>query len=138
MESVMQKTYLPCSDEPYMNKRQLDYFKNQLILKKMELIRKINLNMDKVKNLKSKHADPLDRSNFLMDIDRDFRANERYSGIVEQIDNALERIKKGNFGYCEITGNAIGLRRLKALPFTNMSIEALEEQERGYTYSLRI
>lgn len=135
MESMIVDTYLPCGDEPYMNKRQLDYFKNRLILKKMELIRKINQNMDKVKSLKSNHPDPVDRSNFHMDIDRELRTNERYGGVVEQIDNALERIKLGSFGYCEITGNEIGLKRLETLPFTNMSMEALEERERAYTHS---
>ncbi|OGQ87317.1 MAG: hypothetical protein A2464_05625 [Deltaproteobacteria bacterium RIFOXYC2_FULL_48_10] len=116
----------------YMNEGQLDYFKNKLICRKMELLGKISLHREKIKTLKTNHADILDRSLYTMDLEQEIRTYERYSQVLRQIDEALERIGNGSFGYCEFTGKPIGLERLEALPFANLSIEALEELESGY------
>lgn len=116
----------------YMNEGQLDYFKNKLICRKMELLGKISRHREKIKTLKTNHADILDRSLYTMDLEQEIRIYERYSQVLRQIDEALERISDGRFGYCEFTGKPIGLERLEALPFANLSIEALEEMESGY------
>jgi DnaK suppressor protein len=116
----------------YMNEGQLDYFKNKLICRKMELLGKISLHREKIKTLKTNHADILDRSRYTMDLEQEIRTYERYSQVLRQIDEALERISDGSFGYCEFTGKPIGLERLEAMPFANLSIEALEELESGY------
>ena len=118
----------------YMNEGQLDYFKNKLICRKMELLGKISLHREKIKTLKTNHADILDRSLYTMDLEQEIRTYERYSQVLRQIDEALERIGNGSFGYCEFTGKPIGLERLEALPFANLSIEALEELESGYCH----
>ena len=129
MEREITAAYLPSDNEPYMNIRQLDYFKNRLIIQKAELIEKIAQRKEKIKNLKATHPDILDRSNFLMEIEQELRNCERYSERIRQVDNALKRIDRGSFGYCQFTGNRIGLERLEALPFANLSIEALEDTD---------
>lgn len=114
-------------DETYMNDRQLVYFKNKLICLKMEFIEKVQRNKKKIKSMGGAiHADILDRSNSLADIEREARAQERNSQILRQIDAALQRIEDGSFGYCKLTGGEIGLKRLEALPFTALSIEAIQ------------
>lgn len=116
----------------YMNEGHLEYFKNKLICRKMELLGKISRHREKIKTLKTNQADILDRSIYSMDLEQEIRIYERCSQVLRQIDEALERISAGRFGYCELTGRPIGLERLEALPFANLSIEALEELESGY------
>lgn len=117
------------ANEPYMTVQQLNYFKNKLILQKAELIEKIAHQKEKIKTMKVSQSDILDRSNLLMEIEQELRNYERYSQRIQQVDNALKRIDRGSFGYCQFSGNRIGLERLEALPFANLSIEALEDTE---------
>lgn len=116
----------------YMNEVQVGYFKNKLISSKVDLLEKISRHREKIKTLKTNHADVLDRGLYTMDLEQEIRSYERYSQVLRQIDDALERISAGSFGYCEFSGRPIGLERLEALPFANLSIEALEELESGY------
>jgi DnaK suppressor protein len=129
MGNVMVETYAPSTNEDYMNHRQIGYFKNKLILEKMASSQKLKQHLEKIKNQKSQHADILDKSNVLMDIEWEISTYERYSQRIHQINRALDRIDDGRFGYCEMTGEQIGLKRLEALPFTHISIEALRENE---------
>lgn len=117
--------------QEYMNERQRMYFKNKLVFRKYELMGKISLQREKIKTLKTNHADILDRSCYSMDLEHEIRTYERYSQVLRQIDGALARIRDGRFGYCELTGKPIGLERLEALPFASLSIEALEDLESG-------
>ncbi|CCK81359.1 TraR/DksA family transcriptional regulator [Desulfobacula toluolica] len=117
------------SNESYMNENQLVYFKNKLSWLKMELIEKIHQTKRQIKTTGSAHPDILDRSNSLVDIEQQLWVQERNTSLVKQIDAALRRIEDGSFGYCQITGDKIGLRRLEALPFTNLSVQALEQIE---------
>ena len=117
--------------EPYMNDRQLAYFKNKLIMQKMELMEKVNLKKGKLKLLGESQADIIDKSNTLAQVEQDIRVYQRETQLIRQIDDALLRIEDGSFGYCQITGMEIGLRRLDIMPFTTMSIQALEQIESG-------
>ncbi len=126
---VSSDRYIPAKNEPYMSDAQVTYFKEKLELRKGELRRKISKAIKKIKSLEAAQADILDRSNSYIDLELAVKSFERYSGMVDQIDRALERIDDGSFGYCELTGNEIGLRRLEAIPFASMSIKALEEFE---------
>ena len=114
-----------------MSEAQVAYFKEKLIRRKEALSRKLSTAIKKIKTLESVQADILDRSNAVMDLDLALKSFERYSNMMDQVDHALERIRKGCFGYCELTGCEIGLRRLEAIPFAAMSIEALEAVETG-------
>ena len=129
MGNVMVETYAPSNNEAYMNDRQIEYFKNKLILERMTSDQKQRQHLETIKNRRSQHADILDRSNFLMDLEREISTYERYNQRIRQINKALDRIDSGRFGYCVITGEQIGLKRLEALPFTHISIEALMEHE---------
>jgi DnaK suppressor protein len=129
-ESVIRGMGIQTRD--YMNEVQVAYFKNKLSSSKVDLLEKISRHREKIKTLKTNHADVLDRSLYTMDLEQEIRIYERYSQVLRQIDDALERISAGRFGYCEFSGRPIGLERLEALPFANLSIEALEELESGY------
>jgi len=126
--------YIPAINEPYMSEAQVAYFKEKLIRKKDELIRKLSAVIEKIKTLESVQADLLDRSSSYIDIDLAVKSFERYSNMMDQVDHALERIMNGRFGYCELTGFEIGLRRLEAIPFAAMSIKALEAFEAGQPF----
>lgn len=115
--------------KPYMNKQQIAYFKNKLILLKMELMEKTSRKKEKIKILGSAQPDIIDRSNILVQVEQDIRTYERNTQLIRQIDQALNRIEDGSFGYCRITGLEIGLKRLEALPFTPVSIQALRPTE---------
>ncbi len=121
--------YTPSPDEPYMSDRQIAYFRDKLAEQKIELTKKIEKSLGKIKSLKSAQADILDRSNSMMSLNSEVGSFERYIERVKQIEKALERIDSGSFGYCELTGSEIGLRRLEVMPFATMSIKALESLE---------
>lgn len=123
--TIMTEKDILFGDEPYMSEKQLVYFKNKLICLKMELLEKIIQNKEKMKETKSNHADIIDRSNSVSDIDHLLRNQERNSRLIRQVDAALRCIDDGSFGYCKITGDRIGLKRLEALPFATVSIEAI-------------
>ena len=117
------------ASEPYMNDRQLAYFKNKLIVLKMDLTEKANQKKGKIKEIGVAQPDILDKSNTMAQVEQDIRSYERNRQLIRQINDALRRIEDGSFGYCKITGDEIGLKRLEALPFTPVSIEALKEIE---------
>lgn len=121
--------YVPLKNEPYMSDRQVAYFRDKLAGRKAELEEKIAGAIEKIKTVEKVQADILDRSNAYINLELEVRGFERYSNMLDQIDRALERIDDGSFGYCEITGGEIGLRRLEAIPFATMSIKALEAFE---------
>lgn len=129
MES--QDGYIPKENEPYMSEGQVRYFREKLTLRKEELAQRLKRTINRIKTLEGVQADILDRSNAYIDLEREVASFERYSSILAQIDQALARIDQGSFGYCEMTGNEIGLRRLEAIPFAALSIQALEAFERS-------
>lgn len=123
--------YCPLDNEPYMSEGQLAYFKGKLMQRKDELHNRISKSIKKIKTLEAAQADILDRSNSYIDLELEVKSFERHSDMIVQVDPALARIDDGSFGYCELTGDEIGLRRLEAIPFAAMSIKALEEFETG-------
>ncbi len=125
----METMYIPSPEEPYMNARQIAYFRDKLAAHKIALTGKIETTLNKIKTLKTVQADILDRSNSMISLEAEVCAFERYIGQVKQIEKALERIESGDFGYCELTGEEIGLKRLEVMPFATMSIKALENLE---------
>lgn len=124
-------SYIPLDNEPYMSEGQIAYFKGKLMQRKNELHNKISTSIKKIKTLEAAQADLLDRSNAYIDLALEVKSFERHSDMIVQVDHALARIDEGSFGYCELTGDEIGLRRLEAIPFATMSIKALEEFETG-------
>ncbi|MDD4273510.1 MAG: TraR/DksA family transcriptional regulator [Desulfobacter postgatei] len=131
VSQVFSDSYIPLDNEPYMSKEQLSYFKGKLMQRKNELHNRITKSIKKIKTFEATQADILDRSNSYIDLELEFKSFKRHSDMIVQVDHALERIDDGSFGYCELTGDEIGLPRLEAIPFASMSIKALEEFEAG-------
>lgn len=128
--------YTPSETEEYMNPRQLLYFKNVLLTRRRELISEVRTFKNVLKNNLFKAPDPVDMGTAHAEILLDFHANERQSGAIAKIDLALSRIVDGEYGYCEMTGEEIGLKRLKAKPTAILTIEAQEMCERKQQRSL--
>lgn len=119
-------SYAPTDQEEYMNARQIAYFKAKLLSQKYDLEDRMIVLRKKLKEMKASQPDLLDRSYYIMEMEQEIQTQERHTQTVRQINQALDRIKDGSFGYCELTGEKIGIRRLEILPFTNFSIEAME------------
>ena len=134
VSQVSLNRYDSLENEPYMSEGQLAYFKGKLLQRKDELRNRISKSIKKMKTLEAAQADILDRSNSYIDLELEVKSFERHSDMIVQVDHALARIDDGSFGYCELTGDEIGLRRLEAIPFATMSIKALEEFESGQAH----
>ncbi len=130
--------YKPSDSEPYMNPRQLEYFRRKLLAWRDDLVRELN---DVLVDLKSEHldiaGDNADRAYVDMEAGVELGAEDRIRDLIYRVDEALDRIEDGSYGYCEDTGNEIGLKRLEAWPVAMFTIEAqrkrewIEKQQRG-------
>ena len=125
--------YVPCDNEEYMNKRQLRYFENKLLTQQKELKDRIQASMKKLKTLRSESSDILDKSHFEDAIFHELRIVERNNLRLQLNEKALSRIENGYFGYCIITGEAIGIKRLNLIPSTAMSMGAMRLFEKNNT-----
>ncbi|MFO7753792.1 MAG: TraR/DksA C4-type zinc finger protein [Desulfobacteraceae bacterium] len=117
------------AEQVYMNSDQLAYFKNKLFSHRNEVLKKLNRTLKNIKKLQTSDADILDRSNVNIHIDQEVKASERYGRYLRNIETALSKIEDGSYGFCELTGNKIGLKRLQAQPWATLSIKAVEELE---------
>lgn len=121
--------YKPSEDEPYMNPRQIAYFKKKLTDWKLELINESNETLQNLKESSINNPDPNDRASAEVDTAFELRTRDRYRKLIDKIDAALERIADGSYGYCIETGDPIGIKRLEARPVAVLSIEAQERRE---------
>ncbi len=121
--------YKPSKDEKYMNKKQLDYFKQKLYSWKEELLKFSNKTLKTLKESSTNANDPNDIMISDLNVDLELKNKTRYKNLIHKIDAALDRIKKGQYGYCLKTGAQIGLDRLEARPIAILCIEAQQEQE---------
>lgn len=122
----------PCiarPDEPYMSQRQLAHFRERLESWREELTELTRETLEQLRERKQDVGDEADSSSFLEMQDIEIRTRERYRKLVVKIDQALARIKDGNYGYCELTGEPIGLERLNARPIANLCLHAQEIKE---------
>ncbi len=122
--------YRPSDDEPFMNKRQQTYFRDKLEAWKDEIVRSNRLTLQSLQDESEKHADIADRATSEADRALELRARDRQRKLISKIDAALQRIENGTYGYCEETGEPIGLKRLDARPIATLSVEAQEQHER--------
>ncbi len=123
-------TYRPTNDEEYMCLNQRQYFKSKFLAWRHELLIKSELFREELKAHDARTADILDQSVQQTEILVDFCTRERQGRLLQEIDLALDRIEAGEYGYCEITGEDIGLKRLEALPVATRCVEAQEQMER--------
>ncbi|PWV61765.1 RNA polymerase-binding protein DksA [Plasticicumulans acidivorans] len=122
--------YKPSPDEPYMNPRQLEYFRRKLLSWRQELFNEAQATIDAMREAPHEVADEADRANRESDTSFELRTRDRYRKLQTKIDEALKRIENGEYGYCEETGEEIGLKRLEARPIATLTVEAQERRER--------
>jgi DnaK suppressor protein len=122
--------YRPSSDEEFMNPLQLEYFRQKLWRWRNDLLREADETLHSLGEGGIAEADLTDRASVETDRALELRTRDRARKLISKIDQALERIENGTYGYCEETGEPIGLRRLEARPIATLSIEAQERHER--------
>ncbi len=122
--------YRPAADEDFMNARQVEYFRQKLLRWRADLIRDADGTLASLSEGGILEADITDRASVETDRALELRTRDRARKLINKIDQALQRIETGTYGYCEDTGEPIGLRRLEARPIATMSIEAQERHER--------
>ena len=123
-------SYRPTDDEPFMNERQLEYFKQKLLAWKEEILRESRETVAHLQKETENHADLADRASSETDRALELRTRDRQRKLISKIDQALRRVEDGSYGYCEETGEPIGLARLDARPTATLSLEAQERHER--------
>jgi len=129
-EVFMDDDYRPAEDEPFMNDRQLDYFRRKLLAWKAEIMEDSRDTVAGMKDQTRNIPDIADRASEETDRALELRTRDRERKLVSKIDAALRRIDEGEYGYCDITGEPISLKRLDARPIATMSLEAQERHER--------
>ncbi|HEY4031824.1 MAG TPA: RNA polymerase-binding protein DksA [Caulobacteraceae bacterium] len=122
--------YRPAEDEPFMNERQLEYFKQKLLNWKEDILRESRETLSHLQTDTENHPDIADRASSETDRALELRTRDRQRKLISKIDEAMRRIEDGSYGYCEETGEPIGVARLEARPIATLSLEAQERHER--------
>ncbi|ADE86161.1 RNA polymerase-binding protein DksA [Rhodobacter capsulatus] len=129
-ETFLPDNYRPAEDEPFMNERQLEYFRRKLLAWKSELLEQSLETLEGLAESARNVPDLADRASEETDRALELRTRDRQRKLVSKIDAALRRIENGEYGYCEMTGEPISLKRLDARPIATMTLEAQEKHER--------
>ncbi|MGV8996842.1 MAG: RNA polymerase-binding protein DksA [Parvibaculaceae bacterium] len=124
------KGYMPSDDEPFMNKRQKEYFRRKLEKWKEDILVENRETLQHLQEETTHHPDLTDRATSETERSLELRTRDRQRKLVSKIDAALRRVEEGTYGYCEETGEPISLKRLDARPIATLSIEAQERHER--------
>ncbi len=122
--------YVPDDSEEYMSGRQLDYFRMLLLEWKRSIHSAAEGTLQSLQDGPIREADLNDRASSETDWGIELRTRDRQRKLIAKIDAALRRIDAGEYGYCEVTGDPIGLKRLIARPVATMTVEAQEAHER--------
>jgi len=129
-DKFLPDNYTPAEDEPFMNERQVEYFRRKLIAWKNDLLVESRETIEGLQDGTRNIPDVADRASEETDRALELRTRDRQRKLVAKIDAALRRIDEGEYGYCEVTGEPISLKRLDARPIATMSLEAQESHER--------
>lgn len=113
-----------------MNPRQRDYFRQKLEQWKEDILRESRETLENLQEESQNHADMADRASSESDRALELRTRDRQRKLIAKIDAALKRIDDGTYGFCEETGEPIGIARLDARPIATLSLEAQESHER--------
>ena len=123
--------YKPTEKEPYMNPVMLEYFRQKLISWKESIIKDADTTLQELQEEGGlRESDVADRASVETDVALELRARDRQRKLISKIDEALERIRNNEYGYCEESGDPIGVKRLEARPVATLTIEAQERHER--------
>jgi DnaK suppressor protein len=121
--------YKPSEDEEYMNSMQLEYFKQKLQTWREELLEESRDTLDHLKEENWNEPDLTDRASVETETSIELRTRDRYRKLIDKIEHTIVKINKNDYGYCEETGEKIGLRRLEARPVATLCIEAQMRHE---------
>ncbi|MFA6280808.1 MAG: RNA polymerase-binding protein DksA [Bdellovibrionales bacterium] len=125
------KNYKPTEKEPYMNPVMVEYFRQKLIVWKESILADATNTLQDLQDEGGlRESDVADRASVETDVALELRARDRQRKLISKIDEALERIRNNDYGYCEETGDPIGIKRLEARPVATLTVEAQERHER--------
>jgi len=127
---ILPPTYRPSENEEFMNPLQLEYFRQKLLRWRSELLAESSETLQHLKEESLSEPDIADRATLETDRFTELRTRDRERKLIAKIDEALQRIEDGSYGYCEETDEPIGVRRLDARPIATLSLEAQERHER--------
>jgi DnaK suppressor protein len=131
MTTIIPPGYKPTDSEPFMNEVMKEYFRQKLLLWREDLLRDSGATLSNLQQEGgAQEADLADRATTETDRALELRTRDRERKLIAKIDSALERLIDGSYGYCEESGEQIGVRRLDARPIATLSIEAQERHER--------
>ena len=126
---ILPEGYKPSEKEEYMNPMQIEYFRTKLVAWKDELLINSRDTLEHLKEENWHEPDLNDRATIETDTSFELRTRDRYRKLIDKIEEALKRISDGEYGYCEETGDEIGVKRLEARPVATLCIEAQERHE---------
>ena len=122
--------YRPSDDEEFMNPVMKEYFREKLLRWRAELLMESSETLQHLQEGGMSEPDIADRASRETDRSLELRTRDRERKLIAKIDEALQRVEDGTYGYCEDTGEPIGVRRLEARPNATLSVEAQERHER--------
>ena len=122
--------YAPSDSEPYMSEPQQEYFRRLLLEWKRSILSASAGTLQQLQDGPIREPDLNDRASSETDWGIELRTRDRQRTLIAKIESALRRIDEGEYGYCEVTGEPIGLGRLSARPIATMTVEAQEAHER--------
>jgi len=121
--------YKVVKGEEYMNTKMLEHFKSKLIAWKKQLINEVNNTVTHLQNDSNIPADPSDRASQEEDFALELRTRDRERKLIAKIDKSLKLIEDGDYGYCKVSGDEIGVGRMDARPTADMTVEMKTKQE---------
>ena len=130
MVTRLPKGYTPSEKEPFMNAKQKEFFRRKLLAWRNDIIQETKETFNNLQKEVVNFSDLADRASSETDRSLELRARDRQRKLISKIDEALSRIDDGSYGYCEETGENIGLKRLIARPIATLSIDSQERHER--------
>ena len=131
LNKITEQEILNMPEDEYMNDIQLGFFKNKLLELESEMVQNAQKTAQALQEQDTNYiADPSDRATIEEEYALELRTRDRERKLLQKIRSSLESINNGEYGYCEDTGEPIGLKRLIARPTASLSIEAQERREK--------
>ena len=130
MTTILPSNYTPSSKEKFMNAKQREYFRQKLVKWRSELLDEASETRQNLQETSISEADVADRASSETDRSLELRTRDRARKLISKIEEALERIEKGSYGYCIETDEPISIKRLEARPIATLSLEAQENHEK--------
>jgi len=122
--------YTPSDEEEFMNPLQVEYFRQKLLRWRADLLKEADGTLASLSEGGIHESDITDRASVETDRAFELRTRDRARKLIAKINMALQRVEDGSYGFCEETGEPIGLKRLEARPIATLSIDAQERHER--------